>query len=68
MISIDAIQTFYEKSGTPDNKKRIYAFQNVDTHVVPSKYQSKDLPEVRKKTIEFMEEVLFLKPQVVLNQ
>ncbi len=59
VISIEAIQDFYEQAKTPDDQKVMVAFPN-GTHVLPSKLQCEDLDNVRAKTYDFAERVLGL--------
>ena len=64
VISIDAIHEFMESISTPEEKKRAKAFANVDSHVIQSSVQSKDVESVRKATYAFAEEVLNWKPVI----
>lgn len=64
VISTDAIRHFYKTIQTPKNKKEMIEFPNVDTHVVISDLQSKDLESVRMTTFKYAEEVLGLEPIV----
>ena len=54
---------FFHTVATSPEKKTLYPFPNVDTHVVPSQCQSKDIADVRQQTIAFIEDVLLLKPE-----
>ncbi len=65
IISIPAANNFFEKVSTPDNLKTKIAFPNVNSHVIVSGFQSKDLDSVRKETFKFAEEKLGLKNKVV---
>ena len=60
VISIEAAKVFFEQASTPPGLKRMLAFPDVNTHVIPSRLLSKDLPEVREATYRFAEEVLGL--------
>lgn len=62
VISTTAIRHFYETIQTPKNKKEMIEFPNVDSHVITSGLQSKDLESVRMATFKFAEEVLGFKP------
>ena len=60
VISIEAAKVFFEQASTPPGLKRMLAFPDVNTHVIPSRLLSKDLPAVREATYRFAEEVLGL--------
>lgn len=64
VISIDAIQDFYNNAATPDTQKRKVAFTEVGSHVITSRLQSKDLDAVREATFQYAEEVLGLRPVI----
>ena len=50
-----------ENIQTSTDKKRIQAFPNVDSHVIISGLQSKDIASVEQATYAFAEEVLGMK-------
>ena len=58
VISIPAIEAFAAATATPEARRRLVAFPDVDTHVIASGWQSKDLDSVRKATWAFLEEML----------
>ncbi len=64
VVSIDQMKWFHSISATPKDKKRLIAFPNVDSHVMISSLQSKDLESVRSQTWAFAEEVLGLVPNL----
>lgn len=61
VISIDALLDLDKQTKTPAAKKRLVAFPNVKTHVVPNTVQSKDIASVQAATFKYAEEVLGLK-------
>jgi pimeloyl-ACP methyl ester carboxylesterase len=63
VISIDRIQEFYVATATPKAQKKKVAFPEAGTHVMLSKYRSKDLDSVREVSTTFMEQVLGLTPK-----
>ena len=58
VISIEAIKDFFEQASTPPDQKRMAAFPDAKTHVLPSGLFSKSLPAVQEATYKFAEEVL----------
>jgi len=60
IISIDAANDFFESVSTPEELKTKVAFPNVNSHVIVSGFQSKDLDDVREKTFQFADEILEL--------
>ncbi len=62
VISIDRIREVYELMSSP-NKKQV-AFPNVDSHVICSKLQSKDVESVRRETFTFIEENLGISAEI----
>ena len=55
VISIPAIQEFHETTATPVDQKQLVAFPDVASHVIASKWQSKDVASVRAATRAFLE-------------
>ena len=62
VVSVPAMLDMANKTATSDNQKRLVPFANVNTHVVPSVYFSKDIETVRQATFQYAEEVLGMKP------
>ena len=60
MVSIPDMKKMFKKVRTPDEKKRMVAFEK-GVHVLPSGLQNENLDEVRKETFKFVEEVLNMK-------
>jgi len=60
VISIDALLDFDTQTMTPVDEKRLVAFPDVKTHVVPNTVQSKDIASVQAATFKYAEEVLGL--------
>lgn len=60
VVSIEEMKWFHKISATPADQKKLIAFQEVDSHVMISDLQSKDLDTVRKETFAFAEETLGL--------
>lgn len=58
IISIPAALNMFDKIATPSNKKRKVALKTVDAHVLTSKFQTRNLDEVRQATFEFIDNVL----------
>jgi len=61
-VSVPRMLEMYAQLGTPESLKRKVAFPEVSSHVIASKYSSKDLESVRKATFEFAEQTLGLTP------
>ena len=61
VISIDAIQEFDASTQTPKALKQVMALPNVDSHVIISRMQSKDLESVRKVVFNYADETLNMK-------
>jgi pimeloyl-ACP methyl ester carboxylesterase len=62
VVSVDDMIRFDQLTSTPVNKKRMFPFPNVKTHVVPSEIHSKDLESVQQTTYQYAEEVLGMIP------
>ncbi len=62
IISMEAIQQFFNEIKTPKPQQLDAPFSTVDSHVIASHFQSKDVEIVRKTTFEFAEKVLGLIP------
>ena len=60
VISIEALLNFDKQTKTPAAEKRLVAFPDVKTHVVPNTVQSKDIASVQTATFKYAEEVLGL--------
>ena len=58
VISIDAIKQFDAATQTPKADKQVVALPNVDSHVIISRMQSKDLESVRQVVFNYADEVL----------
>lgn len=61
VVSIPAMKAYMKTIKTPADKKQIRAFPDVDSHVIISGLQSKDLASVTKDTYIFTEDVLGMK-------
>ena len=61
-VSIPRMLEMYDQVGTPSEKKRKVAFPEALSHVVCSKYTSKDLGTVQQATYDFAENILGLTP------
>ena len=62
VVSVEAIHDFFSKVKTPFNQKSKVAFPNTANHVISCRLQSKDTEIVSKKTYEFAENILGMKP------
>ena len=62
VISIDAIKKFDAITQTPEAHKQILALPDVDSHVIISRMQSKDLESVRQAVFRYADEVLKMQP------
>ncbi len=62
VISVEEIEHFFDQVQTPDEQKRLVAFSNVNTHVIPNHFNSQDLASVREATFSFADEVLGMPP------
>jgi len=62
VISIDAIKKFDAATKTPEAQKQLVAMPDVDSHVIISRMQSKDLESVRQVIYKYTEEVLGVNP------
>ena len=62
VVSIPAMQEYYETVATPEGEKEIMAFANVNEHVIASHLKSADLASVRGATRSFLEEQVDLVP------
>lgn len=58
VVETAVIPPFVESTSTPDVQKRLVAFPDVGTHVMPCYLQSKDLESVKQETFKFIEEVI----------
>lgn len=63
VVSVDAMQDFYDAVGTPDSIKRKVAFPDAGHHVISSHIMSQDLDGVYQATTAFIDEVLQIKPK-----
>ncbi len=62
VVSVAAMLEMDQQTTTPDSKKRLVPFANVNNHVLCSLRQSNDIETVRKETYRYVEEVLGMKP------
>lgn len=62
VVSVPAMETFFEQIATPDRLKTFVKFPDAGHHVVVSKFHSKSVPEVEKSVYTYAEEVLGLNP------
>ncbi len=62
-VSVQAMNSFNEISGTSDEKRRIVAFTDAKSHVINSNLTSKQYDDVQNETFKFFEEILGLVPQ-----
>lgn len=60
VISIDGIKEFANATTTNEDEKRLVAWPDVQTHVIPSSLYCKDMDSVFEETYKFAEEVLGL--------
>lgn len=62
VVSIPKMKAYMERIKTPAAQKEIVAFPNVNSHVIVSGLQSKDLESVARETYAFVEGKLGMKP------
>ncbi len=62
VISIDAIHQFFDQISTPEPLQESVSVNSAAAHCMLSKFQSNDLDIVRKKSYNFIENVLKLTP------
>jgi len=62
-VSVAAMLKMFDALGTPADKKVKKAFPDAGVHVICSKWQSKELDNVRKAVEEFMEKVVIATKQ-----
>lgn len=62
VISIRRIREFFEQISTPEDEKRLVAFDTPGNHVMTSPIMSKDVETVKLATYEFAENVLQMIP------
>ena len=67
-VSAKAIVWMNENLGTPENKKRLVAFPDAETHVIANKFKSKAWQQVYNETKKFAIEVLDMDPVDTLGQ
>ena len=60
-VSVKAMLEMFKELGTAEHLKRKVAFENVNSHVICSKWTSKDLPSVIKAVEDFIENILKIK-------
>lgn len=58
VVSVPAMLAMDKQTATPEAKKRLVPFADVNNHVVCSLRQSKDIETVQKETYRYAEEVL----------
>lgn len=63
-VSVEAIHNFDAMATTPDDMKRMVAFQEAGAHVINSPLISKEYEGVRDETFKYVEEVLRILPLV----
>ncbi|WP_394975477.1 alpha/beta hydrolase [uncultured Croceitalea sp.] len=63
VVSVPAMLTMFDNLGTPIDKKRKVAFENVGDHVMTSHITSKDLESVQRETNNFFEKILHINPK-----
>ncbi len=63
VVSVPAMLTMFDNLGTPKDKKRKVAFENVGDHVMTSHITSKDLESVQRETNNFFEKILHINPK-----
>lgn len=61
-VSVKKMMSMYRQLGTPSDRKKMINFRNAQAHVIGSQYTSNAYYEVRSETINFLEEILQLKP------
>ena len=61
-VSVSAILDFDSKTMTPDEMKRVVAFEGAGSHVINSPLNSKEYEGVRDATYAYLEDVLRLVP------
>jgi hypothetical protein len=63
IVEVQASLWMMKELGTPEKSKRSVSFPEAGTHVISSNLMSGAVPEVRKATYAFAEEVLGMKPK-----
>jgi len=66
-ISVPRALEMFEQISTPSEQKHAVAFPNADSHVLSSYMFSHAIERVEARTFQFAEEVLGLKPVIVLD-
>ncbi|HMQ49474.1 MAG TPA: alpha/beta hydrolase [Saprospiraceae bacterium] len=61
VVSVPAMLQFDAQTKTVVEKKRVVAFPDANTHVIPSEWDNPNVESVQKETYRFAEEVLQLK-------
>lgn len=60
IVSVDRMHDFFEQISTSEDKKRKVAFPEAGNHVISSYVMSRDIENVKKETIRFIEEILHI--------
>ncbi len=58
IVSVEAMQQFFNEAGTSNDNKIKRAFPEANHHVICSRFRSKAVDEVTSETIRFAEEIL----------
>ena len=64
-VSVKAMLEMFKELGTEESFKRKIAFEKVNSHVICSKWTSKDLPSVEIAVTDFIENVLKIKAKML---
>jgi pimeloyl-ACP methyl ester carboxylesterase len=64
-VSVKAMLEMFKELGTESSFKRKIAFEKVNSHVICSKWTSKDLPSVEIAVTDFIENVLKIKAKIL---
>ncbi len=62
VVSVPALLTMFDQLGTPAALKRKVNLPTTMRHEMASKYLSKDVAAVERETVQFLEEIVGLKP------
>lgn len=68
VVSVPAMLKMFDRLGTPETKKRKQAFPDANEHVLTSYISTKVYDKVAASSINFLTEVVGLKPQIHISK
>lgn len=67
VVSVDAMKKMFAEVGTEEKNKKMIPVPNTGNHVIASPIQSKDILSVEKETADFLQSVMQLPKQTILQ-